>query len=147
LDIANGEFEVRHPDKDFAIDGIVTERVQPDGWLWIGKARAARPLRHRPGTSRFHETAQQVSTAIYLAFWPCSRRFSTVPPRPGGVAGISDVTRIVAVPLGLFVQVGVVTAQLKIMVADSIGSSGLLNELSQRRLSIPLAKALARALA
>lgn len=96
---------------------------------------------------RTMKTAQLVSAAIYLAFLALLTPLLASAAAAEGVAGIIDVMRIVAVPLGLFVLVGAVTAQLSAAVADSIGSSGLLNELSRRRLSVPLAYALASVLA
>ncbi len=96
---------------------------------------------------RTMKTAQLVSAAIYLAFLALLTPLLSSAAQAEGVAGIIDVMRIVAAPLGLFVLVGAVMAQLSAAVADSIGSSGLLNELSRRRLSIPVAYALASALA
>lgn len=96
---------------------------------------------------RTMKTAQLVSAAIYLAFLALLTPLLGHAAQAEGVAGIIDIMRIVATPLGVFVLVGAVTAQLSAAVADSIGSSGLLNELSRCRLSLPLAYALASALA
>ena len=95
---------------------------------------------------RTMKTAQQVSAVIYIAFLALLTPLLASAAAAEGVAGIIDVMRIVAAPLGLFVLVGAVTAQLSAAVADSIGSSGLLNELSRRRLSIRLSYAVASAL-
>ena len=54
---------------------------------------------------------------------------------------------LVAAPLSVFVLVGALASQLSGAVADSIGSAGLLNKVSRRRLSIPAAFAVASALA
>lgn len=96
---------------------------------------------------RTMKQAQLISAVIYMAFLALLTPLLESASRAEGVAGIVDVMRIVAVPLGLFVLVGAVTAQLSAAVADSIGSSGLLHELSRRKLSIPLAYALASGLA
>ena len=64
-----------------------------------------------------------------------------------GVAGILDVMALVAPGLGVLVLVAALASQLSAAVADSIGSGGLMNEVSRRRLSVPLAFALANALA
>ena len=96
---------------------------------------------------RTMKTAQLLAGAIYIAFLALLTPLLESAASADGVAGIIDVMQIVAVPLGLFVLVGAVMAQLSAAVADSIGSSGLLNELSRRRLSVPLAYALGSVLA
>lgn len=96
---------------------------------------------------RTMKIAQLVSAAIYLAFLALLTPLLGSAANAEGVAGIIDVMRIVAAPLGLFVLVGAVTAQLSAAVADSIGSSGLLNELTRRRLSVPVSYMLASGLA
>lgn len=96
---------------------------------------------------RTMKTAQLLSAAIYIAFLALLTPLLKSAAAAEGVAGIIDVMRIVAAPLGLFVLVGAVTAQLSAAVADSIGSSGLLNELSRTRLSVPIAYVLASVLA
>jgi hypothetical protein len=65
-----------------------------------------------------------------------------------GVAGILlDIMKLIAPALGIFVLAGAVSSQLSAAVADSIGSGGLVNEVSRRKISVPLAFALASALA
>ena len=49
----------------------------------------------------------------------------------------------VAPALAAFVLVGALSSQLSAAVADSIGSGGLMNEVSRRKLSVPLSFALA----
>ena len=64
-----------------------------------------------------------------------------------GVAGILDIMELIAPALGFFVLAGALSSQLSAAVADSIGSGGLVNEVSRRKVSVPLAFALAGALA
>jgi hypothetical protein len=64
-----------------------------------------------------------------------------------GVAGILDIMEFIAPALGIFVLAGAVSSQLSAAVADSIGSGGLVNEVSRRKISVPLAFTLAGALA
>ncbi|MFD2781787.1 hypothetical protein ACFS32_12545 [Novosphingobium pokkalii] len=54
---------------------------------------------------------------------------------------------LIAPALGLFVLIGAVASQLSAAVADSIGSGGLINEVSRRTISVPLAFLLAGGLA
>lgn len=91
--------------------------------------------------------AQWIATAIYLAFLALLTPFLAVAAEAQGVAGILDIMRMVAVPLGAFVLIGAVSSQLSAAVADSIGSGGLMNEVSRRRLSVPTAFAIASVLA
>ncbi|MEO9132513.1 MAG: hypothetical protein ABI240_15070, partial [Sphingomonas sp.] len=60
-----------------------------------------------------------------------------------GVAGILDIMKMVAPALGVFVLIGALSSQLSAAVADSIGSGGLMNEVSRRRVSVPAAFAIA----
>ncbi len=63
------------------------------------------------------------------------------------MAGILDIMTIVAPALGIFVLIGALSSQLSAAVADSIGSGGLMSEVTRRKLSVELAFALAGALA
>lgn len=91
--------------------------------------------------------AQWISAAIYIAFLALLTPFLGQASHAEGVAGIVDIMGLVAAPLSVFVLVGALASQLSAAVADSIGSAGLLNEVSRRRLSIPAAFAVASALA
>ena len=51
-----------------------------------------------------------------------------------GVAGILDIMELVAPLLGIFVLIGAVSSQLSAAIADSIGSGGLMVEVSRRKL-------------
>lgn len=116
-----------------AVQGFETSRYLGDEY---GQALRIRTMKN----------AQIISAVVYLAFLALLTPLLDSAAGAAGVAGIVDVMRIVAVPLGLFVLVGAVTAQMSAAVADSIGSSGLLSELSQHRFSIRLAYAVASAL-
>lgn len=87
--------------------------------------------------------AQWIASAIYLAFIGLLTPFLSRAAATEGVAGILDIMEFIAPALGLFVLAGAVSSQLSAAVADSIGSGGLLNEVSRRRISVPLAFALA----
>jgi hypothetical protein len=91
--------------------------------------------------------AQWIATAIYLSFLALLTPFLGVAAKAEGVAGILDIMRMVAAPLGIFVLIGALSSQLSAAVADSIGSGGLMNEVSRRKLSVPAAFAIASALA
>ena len=80
-------------------------------------------------------------------FSRCSRRSWRSAAEAEGVAGILDIMRMVAPPLGVFVLIGALSSQLSAAVADSIGSGGLMNEVSRRKISVPAAFAIASALA
>ncbi|WP_323810861.1 hypothetical protein [Sphingobium baderi] len=90
--------------------------------------------------------AQWIASAIYLAFLALTP-FLGRAAEAQGVAGILDIMTIVAPALSIFVLVGAVSSQLSAAVADSIGSGGLMSEVTQRRLSVRAAFALAGALA
>lgn len=91
--------------------------------------------------------AQWISSAIYLAFIALLTPFLSRAAATEGVAGILDIMELIAPALGVFVLAGAVSSQLSAAVADSIGSGGLVNEVSRRRISVPLAFALAGAFA
>jgi hypothetical protein len=91
--------------------------------------------------------AQWISSVIYLVFLALLTPVLEPASRAAGVAGIYDVMTMVAPLLGWFVLGGSVTSQLSAAIADSIGSSGLLMEVSRRRLSLPVAFLAASALA
>jgi hypothetical protein len=145
-------------------------------WLLHGATEAAPPARLRLGgiplllgllitvqgfeTSRYlgHAYApevrirtmrysQWISAAIYLGFllllWPFLARAARAP----GVAGILDIMELAAPFMGVFVLVGAVSSQLSAATADSIGSAGLLNEVSRRKFPLKTAFATASALA
>jgi hypothetical protein len=80
--------------------------------------------------------AQWISSAIYMAFLALLTPFLASASRAEGVAGILDIMQMVAPLLGIFVLVGAVSSQLSAAIADSIGSGGLLVEVSRRRLSV-----------
>lgn len=91
--------------------------------------------------------AQWIASAIYLAFIALLTPFLARAAATEGVAGILDIMEFIAPALGIFVLAGAVSSQLSAAVADSIGSGGLVNEVSRRRISVPLAFTLAGALA
>ncbi|MEO8176698.1 MAG: hypothetical protein ABI626_08570 [Sphingomicrobium sp.] len=91
--------------------------------------------------------AQWIAGAIYLAFLALLTPFLGDAAKAEGVAGIVDIMRMVAAPLVIFVLIGALSSQLSAAVADSIGSGGLMNEVSQRKVSVPAAFAIASALA
>ena len=90
--------------------------------------------------------AQWISSAIYLAFIALLTPFLTRAAATEGVAGILDIMSLIAPALGMFVLAGAVSSQLSAAVADSIGSGGLVNEVSRRKISVSLAFALLYAL-
>ncbi|MBB4619995.1 hypothetical protein [Sphingomonas abaci] len=91
--------------------------------------------------------AQWIASVIYLAFIALLTPFLARAAATEGVAGILDIMEFIAPALGIFVLAGAVSSQLSAAVADSIGSGGLVNEVSRRRISVPLAFTLAGALA
>ena len=91
--------------------------------------------------------AQWIASAIYLAFITLLTPFLARAAATEGVAGILDIMGFIAPALGIFVLAGAVSSQLSAAVADSIGSGGLVNEVSRRKISVPLAFTLAGALA
>ena len=91
--------------------------------------------------------AQWIASAIYLAFIALLTPFLARAAATEGVAGILDIMELIAPALGLFVLAGAVSSQLSAAVADSIGSGGLVNEVSRRTIGVPLAFTLAGALA
>ena len=91
--------------------------------------------------------AQWIASAIYLGFIVLLTPFLARAAHAEGVAGILDIMELVAPAMGVFVLVGAVSSQLSAAVADSVGSGGLLNEVSRRKISVPAAFAVASALA
>ena len=91
--------------------------------------------------------AQWIASIIYLAFLGLLTPLLGRASQTEGVAGILDVMALVAPGLGVLVLIAALASQLSAAVADSIGSGGLMNEVSRRRLSVPAAFALANALA
>ena len=80
--------------------------------------------------------AQWLSSAIYLGFLALLTPFLNEAQAAEGVAGILDIMEMVAPALGIFVLIGAVSSQLSAAIADSIGSGGLMIEVSRRRLGI-----------
>lgn len=80
--------------------------------------------------------AQWISSVIYLAFLALLTPILGPASQAEGVAGIYDVMGLVAPLLGLFVLGAALTSQLSAAIADSIGSGGLLVEVSRRKLSV-----------
>ena len=91
--------------------------------------------------------AQWIAAVIYLAFIALLTPFLSRAAQTEGVAGILDIMELIAPALGIFVLAGAVSSQLSAAVADSIGAGGLVNEVSRRHISVPLAFALAGLLA
>ncbi len=80
--------------------------------------------------------AQWISTVIYLGFVAMLTPFLRQAQSAEGVAGILDIMELVAPIMGMFVLIGAVSSQLSAAIADSIGSGGLIEEVSGRRLAI-----------
>ena len=91
--------------------------------------------------------AQWLSSAIYLAFLALLTPFLGRAAHAEGVAGILDIMALVAPIMGVFVLVGAVSSQLSAAIADSIGSGGLILEVSRRKLGVRAAFLVANALA
>ena len=91
--------------------------------------------------------AQWLSSAIYLAFLALLTPFLRQAAHAEGVAGILDIMALVAPIMGIFVLVGAVSSQLSAAIADSIGSGGLIIEVSRRKLGVRTAFLVANALA
>jgi len=91
--------------------------------------------------------AQWISAGIYLLFILLLTPFLGKAAESQGVAGILDVMRLVGPGLAIMVLVGAAFSQISAAVADSIGSSGLLCEVSRDRLSLKQGFILAGALA
>ena len=96
---------------------------------------------------RTMRNAQWMAAVIYLAFLGLLTPLLGAAAKGEGVAGILDIMRMVATPLGVFVLIGALASQLSAAVADSVGSGGLMNEVSRRQLSVPAAYAVASGLA
>ena len=91
--------------------------------------------------------AQWLSSAIYLAFLALLTPFLREAQAAEGVAGILDIMTMVAPVLGIFVMIGAVSSQLSAAIADSIGSGGLLIEVTRSRFGVRQAFTAAAALA
>ncbi|MDE1914464.1 MAG: hypothetical protein KGJ57_03270 [Sphingomonadales bacterium] len=100
----------------------------------------------QPTRVRTMRLAQWMSSVIYLAFLAMLTPILGPASRAQGVAGIYDLMTMVTPLLGLFVMGAAVTSQLSAAIADSIGSGGLLVEVSRRRFSIRAAFVIASAL-
>ena len=90
----------------------------------------------QPTRVRTMRYAQWLSSAIYLAFLALLTPFLNEAQHAEGVAGILDIMTLVAPILGIFVLVGAVSSQLSAAIADSIGSGGLMVEVSRRKLGV-----------
>ena len=90
--------------------------------------------------------AQWISSAIYMLFLALLTPVLGRAAEADGVAGIYDVMHFVAPLLGVFVLGAAVTSQLSAAIADSIGSGGLLVEVSRKRFSVRTAFIAASAL-
>ena len=91
--------------------------------------------------------AQWIASGIYFGFVALLTPVLARAADAEGVAGIVDIFAMLAAPLAYFVLAGAVASQLSAAVADSIGSAGLLAEVSNRRLAVPVAFAASSALA
>ncbi|TPG15221.1 hypothetical protein EAH87_15940 [Sphingomonas koreensis] len=80
--------------------------------------------------------AQWLSSAIYIAFLALLTPFLTQASHAEGVAGILDIMELVAPAMGIFVLIGAASSQLSAAIADSIGSGGLVIEVSQKKLGV-----------
>ena len=80
--------------------------------------------------------AQWLSSVIYLAFLALLTPFLAQASHAEGVAGILDIMELVAPAMGVFVLIGAASSQLSAAIADSIGSGGLVIEVSQKRLGV-----------
>ena len=100
----------------------------------------------RPTRIRTMRLAQWLSSVIYMLFLALLTPVLGRAAHAEGVAGIYDVMGFVAPLLGLFVLGAAVTSQLSAAIADSIGSGGLLVEVSRKRFSVRTAFITASAL-
>ena len=116
------------------VQGFETSRYMGDSYDQATRIRTMR-------------RAQWISSAIYLAFLALLTPFLSRAAEAEGVAGILDIMELVAPLLGVFVLVGAVSSQLSAAIADSIGSGGLLIEVSRRKLGVRAAFLAAAALA
>lgn len=116
------------------VQGFETSRYLGDSYP---RALRIRTMRH----------AQWISSVIYLAFLALLTPFLGRAAEAKGVAGIIDIMGLVAAPMVAFVLVAAIASQLSAAVADSIGSGGLMSELSRRKLNAPIAFSVAGALA
>ncbi len=105
------------------VQGFETSRFMGDSYDQRTRVRAM-------------QRAQWISSVIYLAFLALLTPFLHEAQRAEGVAGILDIMKLVAPALGIFVLIGAVSSQLSAAIADSIGSGGLLVEVSRRKLGI-----------
>jgi hypothetical protein len=105
------------------VQGFETSRYMGDSYDQATRVRSMR-------------RAQWISSAIYLAFLGLLTPFLREAQSAEGVAGILDIMELVAPALGLFVLIGAVSSQLSAAIADSIGSGGLLVEVSRRKLGV-----------
>ena len=108
------------------VQGFETSRYLGDAY----------PAKLRVSTMR---AAQWIAAAIYVAFVALLTPVLGEAATAKGVAGIVDIFAGIAAPMAYLVLAGAVASQLSAAVADSIGSAGLLNEVSGHRLPIPVA--------
>lgn len=90
--------------------------------------------------------AQWISSAIYLVFLALLTPVLNQASQSTDVAGILAIMRAVAPILALFVLGAAVTSQVSAAIADSIGSGGLMVEVSRQRLNVRTAFAAASTL-
>lgn len=105
------------------VQGFETSRYMGESY---DQATRIKTMRH----------AQWLSSAIYLAFLALLTPFLREAQSAEGVAGILDIMELVAPALGIFVLIGAVSSQLSAAIADSIGSGGLMIEVSRRKLGV-----------
>lgn len=105
------------------VQGFETSRYMGDSY---DQATRVRTMRY----------SQWLSSAIYLGFLGLLTPFLREAQSAEGVAGILDIMELVAPAMGIFVLIGAVSSQLSAAIADSIGSGGLMIEVSRRRLGV-----------
>lgn len=91
--------------------------------------------------------AQLISSVVYLAFLALLTPFLHQAQQSEGVAGILDIMKLVAPVMGTLVLIGAVSSQLSAAIADSIGSGGLIVEVSGHKFGVRSAFVTASALA
>lgn len=80
--------------------------------------------------------AQWISSLVYLAFLGLLTPFLLQAQQAVGVAGILDIMKMVAPFLAILVLIGAVSSQLSAAIADSIGSGGLIVEVSGQKFGV-----------
>ncbi|MEM8644647.1 MAG: hypothetical protein AAGF09_07180, partial [Pseudomonadota bacterium] len=80
--------------------------------------------------------AQWISAVIYIAFFALSTSLFTYLGKDTGVTAVIGLVGHVALILPLMLTIGAVASQFSASVADSVGCAGLLEEISDRRISV-----------